>query len=88
MTVVRIPQLIRAYRDHINTDLPMRNLLWFGEQFVLGDITLSTYNYPVTGRRMTRWYDIPNAGEALELINRTINPFIWDITIDMLQLAS
>jgi len=88
MTIVRIPQLIRAYRDHINTDLPMRNLLWFGEQFVTGDITLITYTYPVTGRRTTRWYDIPNAEEALEIINRTINPFTRDITIDMLRLAS
>jgi len=87
VTVVRIPQLIRAYRDHINTDLPLRNLLWFGEQFVLGDISLIAYNYPVTSMRTTRWYDVPSAEEALELINRTINPFTRHITIDMLQLA-
>ncbi|MCL2526942.1 MAG: LCP family protein [Defluviitaleaceae bacterium] len=87
LTIVRIPQLIRAYRDHVNTDLSTRNLLWFGEQFALGDIELITYNYPVTSRRIVRWYDIPNAEEALELINRTINPFTRDITMDMLQLA-
>jgi len=88
MTIVRIPQLIRAYTDHISTDLPLRNLLWFGEQFVLGDVELITYNYPVTGRRTVRWYDFPNGEEALEIINRTINPFIHDITIDMLRLTS
>jgi len=88
MTVIRIPQLIRAYREHINTDLNLHNLLWFGEQFVLGEIELITYNYPVTSVRQNLWYDIPNAAEALEIINRTINPFTRDITIDMLRLAS
>ena len=85
--ITTIPQLIRTYLDHVNTDLALRNLLWFGEQFVLGDITLITYNYPVTSIRTTRWYDVPVADEALELINRTINPFTRDITVDMLQLV-
>ena len=87
LTIVRIPQLIRAYRNHVSTDLSLSDLLWFGREFVGGDVELIAYNYPVTSRRIVRWYDIPNAEEALEIINRTINPFTRDITIDMLQLV-
>jgi len=86
-TILRIPQFIRAYMGYMNTDVPLGSLLWLGQQFVLDDITLITYNYPVTSVRSTAWYDIPNGREALALINRTINPFVQDITMDMLELV-
>jgi len=86
--VTQIPELIRTYLDHVDTDLTLFQLLWFAEQFVLGDVVLNAYNYPTTSIRTSRWYEIPIADEVLELINRTINPFTRDITMDNLQLAS
>jgi LCP family protein required for cell wall assembly len=86
-TILLIPELIATYREHVRTDLSLTEMLWFGEQFVLNDITLHTYNYPTTSQRLTHWYEIPKAEEALELINRTINPFTRDITLNNLQLA-
>jgi len=85
--IPQIPELIRAYRDHVNTDMDMFDILFFAEQFLLGDIVLHTYNYPTTSVRTTRWYEIPNGEEALELINRTINPFTRDLTMANLQLS-
>lgn len=87
LTIVRIPQLIRAYRNHVDTDLSIGDLLWFGTEFAGGEVTLGAYNYPVTSVRTSRWYDVPVVDEALELINRTVNPFTQDITADMLRLA-
>ena len=87
MTLLRIPRFIRAYTSYMSTDLSITNMLWFGQQLALGDISIDTYNYPVTSVRSTAWYDIANGREALELINRTINPFTQDITMDMLRLA-
>ncbi|MCL2500493.1 MAG: LCP family protein [Defluviitaleaceae bacterium] len=86
-TVLRIPEFISTYRDHVRTDLSLTELLWFAEQFVLGDVTLHTHNYPTESVRLTHWYEIPKAEEALELINRTINPFTKALTLDNLQLA-
>jgi anionic cell wall polymer biosynthesis LytR-Cps2A-Psr (LCP) family protein len=91
-TITRIPELINTYRDHISTDLSLFELLWFAEQFVLGEITLNTYNYPTLSTRIqvseetSLWYEVPQATEALELINRTINPFTRELTLDNLQL--
>jgi len=87
--ITQIPQLIRTYRDHVSTDIPLRSQLWLGEQFVLGGVTLHAYNYPVTSARTIRWYDFPvGYDEVLELINRTVNPFTQDITSEMLRLMS
>ncbi|MCL2604465.1 MAG: LCP family protein [Defluviitaleaceae bacterium] len=86
-TVLRVPELIYTYRDHVRTDLSLTELLWFAEQFILGDVTLHTHNYPTDSVRLTHWYEIPKAEEALELINRTINPFTKELTLDNLQLA-
>ncbi|MCL1845808.1 MAG: LCP family protein [Defluviitaleaceae bacterium] len=86
-SIARIPELIAAYHDHVSTDLSMFELLWFAEQFALGDIELITYNYPTTSVRTSHWYEIPNAEEALEIINRTINPFTRDLSMENLQLA-
>ncbi|MCL1843358.1 MAG: LCP family protein [Defluviitaleaceae bacterium] len=87
-TITRIPELIGTYRDHVNTDLSIFELLWFAEQFVLGEIELITYNYPTTSVRTSHWYEIPNAEEALEMINRTINPFTRELTMANLQLVN
>ncbi|MCL2577032.1 MAG: LCP family protein [Defluviitaleaceae bacterium] len=86
--IPRIPELIRTYRDHVNTDLSLTELLWFGEQFILGEVTLHAYNYPTRTVLTTLSYEIPQAEEALEIINRTINPFTRELTRDNLQLAS
>lgn len=92
-TILRIPELIRTYSDHVNTNLSVGEILYFGEQFVLGEIELHSYNYPTTSTRIqisetqTRWYEIPQAEAALEIINNTINPFTRDLTMENLQLA-
>jgi len=86
--ITQIPELISTYREHVSTDLTLIQLGWLAEQFMTGGgITLHTYNYPTTSQRLTHWYEIPIANQALELINRTINPFIRDITMANLQLA-
>ena len=85
--VLRIPELLSTYRDHVSTDLSLSDMLWFAEQFITGNITLHSYVYPTTSRRISHWYEIPNEQEALELINRTINPFNQDITSANLQLS-
>ncbi|MCL2360581.1 MAG: LCP family protein [Defluviitaleaceae bacterium] len=86
--ITSIPELIRVYRDDVSTCLSLTDQLWFGEQFVRGDIELHTYNFPVNSIRTTLWYDFPIHDEVIELINRTINPFTRDITLDMLRLMS
>lgn len=93
--IARIPELIGIYRDNVRTDLSLTDLLWLAEQFVLGDISLNSYNYPTISQRRlpnanatnTVYFEIPQATEALELINRTINPFTRELTMANLQLV-
>ncbi|MCL2202684.1 MAG: LCP family protein [Defluviitaleaceae bacterium] len=87
-TILRVPELINTYRDHVRTDLTLNEMLWFAEQFLTGNVTLHTYSYPTTSLRLTHWYEIPNPEEALALINRTLNPFTRDLTPDNLQLTT
>jgi len=86
--ITQIPELINTYREHVSTDLTLIQLAWLAEQVMTGGgITLHTYNYPTTSQRLTHWYEVPIANQALELINRTINPFTREITMANLQLA-
>jgi LCP family protein required for cell wall assembly len=87
-TVLRVPELIRTYRDHVSTDLSLSEKLWFAEQFILGDVSLSMFRYPTTSQLDTHWYEIPDTEEALELINRTINPFTRDLTVENLRIVN
>ncbi|MCL2189667.1 MAG: LCP family protein [Defluviitaleaceae bacterium] len=86
-TILRIPELINTYRDHVNTDLTLTQLLWFGEQFVTGNVTLNAYNFPTTSILDRHWYEIPNRQEAIELVNRTINPFTRDLWPENFQFV-
>jgi len=87
-TITRIPDLIRTYQNHVNTDLSMFELLWFAEQFMRGDITLQTFVYPTDSVRAGRWYEIPRPQDVLDLINSTINPFTEDMISRHLQLSA
>jgi LCP family protein required for cell wall assembly len=86
-TILRVPELIRTYREHVRTDLDIFEMLWFAEQLLREDVALHMYNYPTESVLRTHWYEMPKAEEALALINRTVNPFTQDLTINNLQLA-
>jgi len=88
-SILRIPELVGIFNDHVYTDLAMGELMWFAnEARALGGLdSLHLYTIPMLGTSGTPyWYELADEEGILELINRTINPFIRDITTDDLRV--
>ena len=88
-TLLRIPDLIRTYRNYVGSNLSLGEQLWFGAQvYRMGEKALLTYTLPILGTSgAPYWFELPNGAAILELVNRTVNPFTRDITADMLRIA-
>ena len=87
-TITLIPELVRIYREHVRTDLSPLEIAWFVEQVPgLNANLLSTYTLPMARTVRQGWYEIPDQDEVLELVNRTINPFMQEITAEMLRIV-
>ena len=90
-TLLRIPGLLRTYREYVSTDLSLGEKLWFAGQLnnIRDGNALSTYTLPTAGTSgPPAWYEFPYEAGILELVNRTINPFTKDITADMLRIIA
>jgi len=87
--IPRIPALMTLGSELLITDLEYRHLAWFGGQLrgVTDMTALETHTLPIAYTRRQGWYEMPCAEGILELVNRTVNPFTTDITLDMLRIA-
>ena len=87
-TITRVPELIGIYQQYVNTNLTNREMLWFAAQLNdLRDAEFSTYTLPTTGTSgRPSWYELPDKEAILELINRTVNPFNYEITAEMVSI--
>jgi LCP family protein required for cell wall assembly len=88
--IIKIPEFIRIFNDHVDSDLAMGELLWFANEarLIRGTDALQLFTLPMLGTSGTpQWYELPNQKEVLELINRTINPFIRGITAEDLRIV-
>lgn len=89
-TILRIPEFINAYNDHLRTNMTVGYMLWFGTEFMNmqgGFEGIQTYTLPTTGTSgAPLWFELPDPEEIVELVNRTVNPFTTPITLDMLRI--
>jgi len=82
-SLLRIPEFIRIFNDYVNSDLASGELLWFANQArnIGGIDALSTYTLPMAGNSgASPWYEFADEAGILELVNRSVNPFVRDIT--------
>ncbi|MCL2753883.1 MAG: LCP family protein [Defluviitaleaceae bacterium] len=89
-SILRIPEFISIFNEYIYSDLTAGELLWFANQtrHIGGLDALSTYTIPMLGTSGAPfWYEFADPEGILELVNRTINPLVRDITIDDLRIA-
>jgi len=90
-SILRIPELAGIFNDHVYSDLAMGELLWFAnEARGLSGMSgaLHLYTLPMLGTSgAPSWYELADEEGILELINRTINPFIRDITAEDLRIV-
>ena len=88
--IATIPELVRIYREEVITNMSTLEIAWFVDQAsdLLGGSILSSYTLPIERTERRGWYEMPCKEGILELVNRTINPFIQDITEEMLKVST
>jgi anionic cell wall polymer biosynthesis LytR-Cps2A-Psr (LCP) family protein len=86
LTFLRIPEFISIFNDHLYTDLSYGELLWFANEargLISGRNTdaLEFHTLPMLGTSgAPHWFEWADERGILELVNRTVNPFVRDIT--------
>jgi len=89
-SILRIPEFINIFNSHFDSDLSPGELLWFATQArsIGGADAIGLYTLPISGTSgLPFWYELPDEEGILELVNRTVNPFVRDITAEDLRLA-
>lgn len=79
-----IPALIDVVLNHVETNADMNASLYFGKELLNMDLStaIETQTLPSTWRYPYMWV---NKEEALETINRLLNPMNEDLTMDMVE---
>jgi len=88
-TIFRIPEFISIFNTYVDSDLAYGELLWFANQIrnISGTDDLELYTLPTLGTSgLPHWYELPDKEGILELVNRTVNPFIEDITEEDIRI--
>ena len=92
----KVSKFIEIFNENVETDLPLNNLLWFGEQAM----NLETENilFHAMPGNPEGWYYTPSLGVnlnyffadpegILELVNTHFNPYTLDIQLEHLQIV-
>ena len=89
-SILRIPEFISIFGDYIDSDLSMGELMWFANQArsIGGLDSLQMYTLPMTGTSGAPfWYELADEAGVIELVNRTVNPLVRDITANDLRIV-
>lgn len=96
--IPKINQFAKVFQKNVETDLTFSNLCWFGQQAVMGGLTVENVefvtmpNTPVScWSRVYRNYQsyvVPNARELLELVNEKLSPFVEPSVLSDLDIMS
>ena len=81
-SILRIPEFVNIFNESVYTNLAFGDMMWFALELnhIRGEDALSTYTFQPTGPgRAPYYYEFLHPGRALELINRTINPFYREL---------
>lgn len=82
-SLLRIPEFINIFNEHVYSNLSMGELLWFANQARgIGDLSyLNLYTIPMIGTSgAPHWFELPYEAGIISIVNETINPLVRDIT--------
>ena len=87
----KIGEYINIFSTYVESDMPLETMLWFAEP-ILGldlDTGLETATLPGDGtasyRGYTWCYEL-KPEECLEIMNRVLNPYTTDMTLEMMDI--
>ncbi len=96
--MTKVGPLIEAFNKNVETDMSFQNILWFGQQAVMGGLKTEDVNF-VTMPNSAKYaysrsvgnmqsYVVPNAKELLALVNNELSPFTEVFTLSDLDIMS
>lgn len=91
-SLTRINGFVEIFNDNVDTDLSLNEMLYFASQAVNLDPSTGVETATLPGRgdgvyRGYRYCYELDPEETLELVNRLINPYSQDLTLDDMNLA-
>jgi len=88
--LLRLPEFVDIFAQYVHTNISIMDMLWFASQLteISGLDALSTYTMPTDGTSgHPTWYEFLDGPAIVELVNRTINPFNREITLNDLDIT-
>ena len=96
--ITKINDFIKVVQDNVETDLSFQNMLWFGQQAVLGGLKIENVNFvTMPNKNVSCWsrtyynyqsYVTPIASELLDLVNNELSPYVETFTMSDLDIMS
>jgi len=89
-SILKIPEFVGIFNDYVYSDLATGELMWFANQarHIGGIENLHLYTLPMAGTSgAPHWYELAYERGILELVNRTVNPLVRDITSDDVRIV-
>ena len=96
--ITKINQFAKVFEKNVETDLSFSNLCWFGQQAVMGGLSVENVEFvTMPNTNVSCWsriyqnyqsYVVPNADELLELVNTKLSPFVEPCTLSDLDIMS
>jgi LCP family protein required for cell wall assembly len=81
--VAKINDFVKIASENLNTDLDLREMGWFAQELLKVDAENMTFaTLPVVAGGKPNYYCYVKPEEALEMVNRMVNPFERDITAE------
>lgn len=96
--IANINKLAKVFQENVKTDLTLQNLLWFGQQAILGGLSAENVKFvtmPYAGAYA--WsrtlnadlaYVVPIQDELLALVNNDLSPFKEEFSLSDLDIMS
>ena len=93
-TLFKINQLIELFNSRVNSDLELREMLWFAREAVVGGLQVDDVEFCTMPSYLGSYYQFgqdysfvcPIQGQLLTLINESLNPFQEEVTLRQLDL--
>ncbi len=96
--VTKIGEFAKVFQKNVETDLSFNELLWFGQQAVMGGLKVENVNFvTMPNKNASCWsrsinqmlsYVVPISSELLDLVNNEISPFVEKFTYSDLDIMS
>lgn len=87
----KVGEYINIFSTYVKSDMPVEVMLWFAQPILGLDLStgLESGVLPGDGEttyKGTRWCYQLYPGECLEIMNRVLNPYTTEMTLDMLNI--